>query len=134
MSEHTVHLIGGEDDEVATVTCTPRAGQCHIVFRYRGRTIEESSTDYFEAFCGVRRRLEEEKLIPFCYGASLNVFPSGMCREMSAGMKAYRMMIGKPVDPKKDLVGIFDEGPDVIPASVALQKGHFDEWLNSKKA
>ena len=134
MSEHTIHLIGGEGAETATVTCTPKEGQCHITFRYRDRAIEVSSTDYFEALCQVRLRLEEEKLIPFCYGASLNVFPSGMCRDMAAGMKAYRMTIGKHADPKKDLVGIFEEGSDVIPATVALQKEHFDKWLKSKRA
>ena len=134
MSEYIVHLIGGEDDEAATVTCAPKDRLCCLTFRYRDRVIEEISTDYFEALRQVRLRLEEEKLIPFCYGASLNVFPSGMCRDMSAGMKAYRMTIGKHADPKKDLVGIFEEGQDVIPATVARQKEYFDEWLKSKRA
>ena len=134
MSEHTIHLIGGEDDETASATCAPRDGQCHLTFRYRGRALEESATDYFEALCRIRGRLEEEKLIPFCYGASLNVYPSGMCRDMSAGMKAYRLTIGKHASPKSDLVGIFEEGPDVIPATVARQKEFFDEWLKSPKA
>ena len=134
MSEHTIHLIGGADDETATVTCSPEAGHCRVSFRCRGRVFEESASDYFDAFCRVRERLEEERLIPFCYGASLNVFPSGMCRDMSAGMKAYRMTIGKQVDPKNDLVSIFAEGPDVIPATVTRQKEHFDDWLKSKKA
>jgi hypothetical protein len=127
MSEHTIHLIGGTDDEAAIVACSAEAGQCRVSFRYRGRVLEESASDYFEAFCRVR-------LIPFCYGASLNVFPSGMCRDMSAGMKAYRMTIGKQVDPKKDLVSIFEEGPDIIPATVTRQREHFDDWLKSKKA
>lgn len=134
MSEHTIHLIGGVHDETATVSCASSNGQCQVVFRYRGRMLQESSSDYFEAFCRVRERLEEERLIPFCYGASLNVFPSGMCRDMSAGMKAYRMTIGKQVDPKGDLVSIFAEGSDVIPATVTRQRVHFDDWLKSKKA
>ena len=131
MSDHTIHLIGGKDDESATVTCAARDGECHIVFRYRNRVIEESASDYFEALCQVRKRLEEEKLIPFCYGASLNVCPSGMGRDMSAGMKAYRLTIGEPA---KNLVTIFEEGADVIPATVTRQKEYFNEWLASKKA
>ena len=134
MSEHTIHLIGGADGETAIVTCSPEGGQFRVSFRYRGHVLEESAPDYFDAFCRVRQQLEEERLIPFCYGASLNVFPSGMCRDMSAGMKAYRMTIGKQVNPKKDLVSIFAEGPDVIPATVTHQKEHFDDWLKSKKA
>jgi hypothetical protein len=131
--EYTIHLIGGEDDETATVVCSEGDGQCHITFRYRDRAIEESASDYFEALCRVRLLLEKEKLIPFCYGASLNVYPSGMCRDMGAGMKAYRFTVGKHVSPKSDLVETFEEGPDIIPATVALQKEHFDEWLKSKK-
>lgn len=134
MSEHTFHLIGGVDDETASVTCEPRDGQCHLTLHYRGRALEASATDYFEAFCQVRSRLEKENLIPFCYGASLNVFPSGMCRDMSAGMQAYRLTIGRHTSPKQDLVDIFEAGPDVIPATVARQKEYFKEWLGSKKA
>src|SRR5690349_16451849 len=79
MSEHIFHLIGGGDDETATVVAEPRNGLCHLTLRYRGREIEASARDYFEAFCQVREHLEAERLIPFCYGASLHVFPSGMC-------------------------------------------------------
>lgn len=133
MSEHRIHLIGGDDDEVATVVKSPRDGLCHIAFTYRGRTIEESASDYFEAFCRIRMRLEEEKLIPFCYGASLNVYPSGMCRDMGAGSVAYRLTLGqKPA--RTDLVPIFGEGPDVIPASVAMQKQFHNDWLSGKTA
>ncbi len=134
MSDHTIHLIGGESDETASATCGPRDGQCHLTFRYRGLALEESATDYFEALCRIRSRLEEEKLIPFCYGASLNVYPSGMSRDMSAGMKAYRLTIGKHASPKSDLVGIFEVGPDVVPATVTRQKEFFEEWLKSPKA
>ena len=132
MSDHTVHLIGGEDDEIATLSAAPREGLCHISFHYRGQTIEAAATDYFQAFSQIRVRLEQERLIPFCYGASLDVFPSGMCRDMSAGMKAYRLKPGlKP--ELSDLVHIFDAGPDVIPAFVSRQREYFDEWLASKK-
>jgi hypothetical protein len=130
MSDHTVHLIGGGDDETAAITATSVSGHCHVSFRYRDKMLEADSTDYFEAFCKIRRLLESERLIPFCYGASLNVFPSGMCRDMGAGMKAYRLTHGNK--PKLgDLVHIFEEGADVIPASVVLQREYFDEWLES---
>ena len=131
MSEHTLRLIGGDDDEEATVVAEPRQGRgrlCRIAFTYRGRVIEETASDYFEAFCRVRLRLEGEKLIPFCYGASLNVHPSGMSRDMSGGMVAYRLKVGRKPD-RSDLVNIFDEGRDVIPASVANQKAFYDEWI-----
>ena len=133
MSDHTIYLIGGEDDETATLTTQPRDGQCHITFRYRDRVIQASATDYFEAFSQIRLQLEPARLIPFCYGASLNVFPSGMARDMSSGLSAYRLTIGRTTS-KDALVRIFDSGPDVIPASVANQKEYFNDWLKSPKA
>jgi hypothetical protein len=130
MPDYKIHLIGGEDDEVATIRAAPVNGLCHISFHYRDRVIEADAADYFEAFCHIRLQLEHERLIPFCYGASMNVFPSGMCRSMGAGMQAYRLTPGeKPT--QEDLVNIFDEAVDVIPVYVAMQKKRFEDWLKS---
>lgn len=133
VSDHTIHIIGGEDDETATVTAELRNGRCHITFRYRDRIIQASATDYFEAFSQIRLQLEPERITPFCYGASLNVFPSAMARDMGAGLLAYRHIVGRRAS-REDLVRIFESGPDVIPASVANQRQHFDEWVQSLKA
>ena len=95
MSEHTIYLIGGDDDETASLVEEERDGLCHIALRYRDRMIEASAGDFFEAFCQIRTQLEPERLIPFCYGASLNVFPSGMARDMGAGLSAYRLTVGR---------------------------------------
>jgi hypothetical protein len=133
MSDHIIHLIGGEDDETATLTTEDRDEICHISFRYRDRIIEASAADYFDAFCQIRLQLEPERLIPFCYGASLNVYPSGMARNMGSGLSAYRLTTGRQA-LTKDLVGIFDTGHDVIPASVANQKEHYNDWIHSLKA
>lgn len=133
MREYTIHLIGGENDEKATITTEERDRDCHIMFRYQDRLIEVSATDYFDAFCQIRLQLESERLMPVCYGASLNVFPSRMSRSMGSGLKAYRLTTGRQA-LTKDLVNIFDSGPDVVPASVANQKEHFNAWIHSLKA
>lgn len=133
MLEQTIYLIGGEDDETAILVTEDRDEACHIIFRYRDRSIEASADDFFEAFCRVRLKLEADHLVPFCYGASLNVFPSGMARSMGSGLKAYRLSLGLHA-VSKDLVGIFDSGPDIIPASVANQRKYFDDWVQSLRA
>jgi len=133
MSQHLIHLIGGTDDETATLTADERDEVCHITFEYRGRSISASAEDFFDALSQVRIQLEPERLIPFCYGASLNVFPSGMSRSMGSGLKAYRLTMGRQA-LAKDQVLIFDSGADVIPASVARQKEFFDDWIKSLKA
>jgi len=78
MSEYTLSLIGGNDDESGVLYYGPVDGLCRLSFRDRDHSIEASSTDYFEAFVQIRLQLEQEDLIPFCYGSSLNVFPSGV--------------------------------------------------------
>lgn len=132
MSEHTIHLIGGDDDETASLTAEERDDRCHIAFRYRDQMFEANASDFFEAFCQIRSQLEPEHLIPFCYGASLNVFPSGMARDMGAGLSAYRLAMGRAAS-RRDLVSIFDSGPDVVPSSVANQENFFNAWLQSLK-
>ena len=135
MSTYTIHLIGGTDDETATlVTDEEQAGDvCHLSLHYRDRTLQASASDFFEALCSIRLQLEPEQLLPFCYGASLNVFPSGMARDMGAGLSAYRLAAGRHAR-QADLVGIFDSGPDVVPASVANQQQFYDAWLRSPRA
>lgn len=117
---------------MADVVTSQQNGACLITLSYRQRTLEASAPDFFEAFCRIRLELEKERLIPSCYGVSLNVYPSGMCRDMGSGMAAYRLTPGQhPED--SDLVGIFDKGPDVVPSSVSAQKDYYSNWLNSWK-
>jgi hypothetical protein len=106
---------------------------CHITFCFRGRSLAAEAGDFFETFCQIRQRLESDGLIPFCYGASLNVYPSGMARDMGLGLKAYKLTIGKPAR-MQDLVEIFAEGPDVIPASVSRQQEFYQQWIKGPKA
>ena len=130
MLERTIHLIGGDDEETATIVFDRNDRNCHLTLNYRERSISASATDFFDAFCDIRTALEKDRLIPFCYGASLNVFPSGICRDMGAGLKAYKFKNGtKPT--RSDLVDIFDAGPDIIPVFVSVQREHFAAWLNS---
>ena len=133
MSDHIIHLIGGEGDETATLTTEDRDEACHISCRYRGRSIGASAADYFDALCQIRLQMESERLIPFCYGASLNVYPSGMARNMGEGLSAYRLTTGRQA-LTKDLVGIFDSGHDVIPSFVANQKEFYNDWIHSLRA
>jgi len=126
--QHEILLIGAGDDERAVVTEHELDDACKLTCTYRGKTIEAEATDFFEALCRIRRQLEPEGIIPFCYGASLNVYPSGMARDMGRGLKAYRLTRG--VNPRMtDLVEIFEAGPDVVPASVDAQEAFWREWL-----
>jgi hypothetical protein len=105
---------------------------CRITLRYEAEEIDCTDRDFFEAFCRVREHLEKVGLYPLCYAASQNVFPSGMCRDMGDGLRAYRLKIGSRVG-EGDLVSIFDSGPEIEPASVKAQREFFESWLESSK-
>jgi hypothetical protein len=132
VAEYRIDLVGGAKDEFGTLSTRVEEHKCLVEFRYRGQSLKAEAFDCFEAFCQIRLVLEQEHLLPFCYGASLDVYPSGMSRSMGAGMKAYRMKMQRHVEPS-DLVNIFSTGPDVVSASVSRQFEYFEEWLRTPK-
>ena len=103
---------------------------CKISTTILGKEINGSDHDFFAAFCRVREQLEEEGLMPMCYGASRNVFPSGMLRDMFDGILAYRLVMGQRVG-RGDSVSIFERGPDLEPVSVQVQATFYRHWFES---
>ena len=132
MNQYTVPLSGGSPDETATIEISQNNSKCHVAVSCRGRGYAGEAADYFAAFVQVRQQLEAEGLVPVCYGASLDVYPSGMCRDRGAGIQAYKLAIGSSPE-RTDLRHIFDTGPDVKPASVADQLAYFERWLHPPK-
>jgi hypothetical protein len=129
----SVRLVGGSDGERATFEINDVKNRCLLTCRYRDKTISSDSTDFFEALVSIRRQLQADGLAPYCYGASLNVFPSGMARDMGQGLKAYKLTLGKHAK-SADLVDIFDEGTDVAPADVDAQEQFYRDWLGSPRS
>jgi hypothetical protein len=129
MAQRSVFVVGGEDDETISLSDEDVRGGCRLVCVVRGETHSADASDFFEALRTIRRRVLEPKgIIPFCYGASLKVWPSGMSRDMGRGLKAYKIEVGAPAS---ELVGIFEEGSDVIPAPVQLQENFARDWIAS---
>jgi hypothetical protein len=133
MREHSIRLLSGGKEETAIVVLTGQGRECHLALDCRDQHFEASASDYFKAFGILRQDLEKGGLQPVCYGASLNVWPSGMGRDMGRGLKAYQMTMGKHARGN-DLVDIFECGPDIIPATVAEQEEFWQSWLKSKKS
>lgn len=116
MEEHSVLVDGGLADERISFSYDEDGSTCRLTCVARGETYQADEADYFEALRKVRRRfLEPKGMIPLCYGASLNVWPSGMSRDMGRGLKAYKFETGAPA---KELVYIFP-GRDAFPRSAA---------------
>jgi hypothetical protein len=107
--------------------------QCRLSLSAGEISVTGEGSDYFDAFCRIREELAARELVPRCYGASRNVYPSGMGRDMGLGLKAYRMTPGRHVTAD-DLVHIFESGPDVDPASVGEQEAFAATWRTSNRS
>jgi hypothetical protein len=124
------NMTAGEAQGVFVLRSDEQGDDCILTLQFQHGEITARALDFFEAMCQIRRQLEAIGWRPVCYGSSLNVYPSGMARDMGRGLKAYRMEHGRRVD-LADLVSIFDTGPDVNPCSVEEQRAFWENWLRS---
>lgn len=130
---HLVHLRNQVNAEAAGVFSLDEdedGDHVTLKFKYIQGEIAAKDLDFFAAMCQIRKELEVEGWRPICYGSSRNVYPSGMCRDMGRGLQAYKLQLGRRA-VTADLVGIFDNGPDVEPASLEEQEQFWHEWLQS---
>lgn len=95
--------------------------------------------DVFDAFCEIRRQLEPEGIRICVSGARVDVYPSGMSREMGGGHMAYvyrkpnilrRLLLWIPSVAPYKLVYIFSPAPCDLVVSVDEQESYFDRWMN----
>jgi hypothetical protein len=90
-----------------------------------------TNSDLFECLVDLRRELAKHSYRPLCNGARLDVFPSGMCRDMGSGGVAYVIKLGKTADPDEDLVDIFEYSDPELITSVDEQYEFYKSWCNS---
>jgi len=125
-----IEFVGDSIPQVGTFYLSGNENECVLKLCLGSQTFNATASDYFEALCMIRRQLEPFGIRPACYGASLNVFPSGMARDMGGGLHAYRLTLGQ-AGRIEDLVSIFETGEDIQPATVEEQSAFHDSWLNS---
>ena len=92
--------------------------------------IAESEVDFFEALKHLRLALEKTGALLCCFGASENVYPSGMQRSMGPAILAYKMRLGFQA-LQRDIVNIFEADETVVPATVEQQELFLRRWFDS---
>lgn len=65
-----------------------------------------------------------------CKGAKFNVYPSRMSSQMSAGVVAYELHMGKPAE-LEDIVNIFDHEENDITQDIQQQRDYYKRWIES---
>ena len=85
-------------------------------------------SDFYKCFAALRK--DNDGLIFCCKGAKTNVHPSSMASQMSLGLKAYELVIGK--EPSiDDLVFIFDYEEKDLSSDPDEQRQFYLSWMAS---
>lgn len=129
MNQHRLKLSGPDSETLATLSV---GTDCDLRCEFDHGTLTASGFDYFEALAELRFQLEVHNLRLHCNGASLDVYPSAMARQMGEGMLAYRLRKGRH-SAQEDLVDIFEVGHWVIPSTVKEQKAYYEAWCSSNR-
>ncbi len=100
-----------------------------LVFRMEcGITKSYSAGDLFICFGMLRAEFPNIKFL--CKGSKLNVYPSRMSSQMSAGVVAYEMVLGRPAE-SEDVVRIFDFEDENITNNIEEQRDFYNKWIDS---
>jgi hypothetical protein len=89
---------------------------------------QAQESDLFECLRTIRRQLEPTGARLCCNGARVDVWASGMARDMGGGRKAYILQMGRR-EPS-DLVSIFDPAPVETLGTVDEQETYAHRWMN----
>jgi hypothetical protein len=84
--------------------------------------------DLYECLGLLRADYPETKFL--CKGAKLNVHPSRMTSQMSGGVVAYELHMGKPAEAE-DIVNIFDFEDIDITNDIQQQRNFYKRWIDS---
>lgn len=80
--------------------------------------------------CLAKVRADFPHIVFLCKGAKINVMPSRMASQMSAGLIAYEMTLGKQAS-RDDIVHLFDYEENNLTNNPQEQVDFFKNWLKS---
>jgi len=80
--------------------------------------------------CLAKVRADFPHIVFLCKGAKINVMPSRMASQMSAGLIAYEMTLGKQAS-RDDIVHLFDYEENNLTNNPREQVDFFKNWLKS---
>jgi hypothetical protein len=107
------------DSDNLTITIIMKDGYRKL---YRG-------DDFYKCLGNVRR--DHRDIIFLCKGAKTNVHPSTMSSQMSLGVKAYELTLGKRA-LSDDIVNIFDYEEHNLTNDPNIQEEFFMQWFESE--
>lgn len=113
--------------ETATIECDRKKPALTFTMQ-SGLTKVYTAYDLYICFGMLRADSPETKFL--CKGAKLNIHTSRMSSQMSSGLVAYKLKLGKPSE-EEDIVRIFDYEDKNITSNIEEQKIFYKNWTES---
>lgn len=125
-----INIIDNSINKKAEIRLSEVDSICRLELFYNNGVnyITSEGNDYFSCLVELRKKAPYIKFL--CKGAKINVYPSSMARQMSQGMLAYELIIGKPAT-RDNIVHIFDFDDKDISENPDEQKYFYKNWISS---
>lgn len=116
--------------ETAQLICDNRAISITLVLKKNNIRKTYTDSDFYRCFGRVR---EDNTNIQFlCKGSKINVHTSSMSSQMSLGLKAYELTLGK-ASSTNDVIYIFDYDENNLTNNPSEQRDFYMKWIKSEK-
>ncbi|NWA28485.1 hypothetical protein HX866_26685 [Pseudomonas gingeri] len=124
-----IKILTNNKKQTATLLCDTKTTSIKLIIN---DSIEKTyfAEDFYE--CLGKIRGEHPDIQFLCKGSKINVRPSSMSSQMSLGIKAYELTLGKASSPK-DLVDIFDYEENDLTNSREEQEAFYIKWRETPK-
>lgn len=83
--------------------------------------------------CFAKLRMMHPKIRFLCKGSKINVHPSRMSSQMSSGLMAYELTLGRQA-LRENLVNIFEHENENLTNDYQEQQQFFKKWINSLRS
>lgn len=129
MNTIKISICKNGERQTAMLLCDPKS--LTITFTMEdGYQSSYVGHDFYK--CLGKVRADHPNVIFLCKGAKINVHPSTMSSQMSLGVKAYELTLGKQA-LLSDIVNIFDYEEKNLTNDPNLQEEFFLQWFWSNR-
>jgi len=125
-----IKILINNKEQTAILECNTETTSIKFII---DSILEETHTadDFYECLGKIRKN--HSNITFLCKGSKINVRPSSMSSQMSLGIKAYELTLGKS-SSSKDLVDIFDYEENDLTNSREEQEAFYMKWRETPKS
>ena len=127
MDRFEIVIIKEKKRQMAVLLCNSEHPSITFIMENSDRS-SYLGDDFYKCFGHLRA--DHPDVIFLCKGAKVNVHPSTMSSQMTMGLKAYELTMGKHAQ-RSDIVNIFDYEENNLTNEPKIQQEFFLKWFES---